>query len=139
MVYEIENSISSGVSEVASEGFFDTDDRPPWDTWLWNLPWEGRPGDPTDLLSQGAAATRRAREPWNRSQYRTMHLLVVGFVKGHLEIAPGSGAIRCWHSVIRRGRPWRYRVAADRTGGIRYRSRSRSLLEPDRERRNAIR
>jgi len=34
LVCEINMSISSGESEARSQGFFDVDDRPPWDGWL---------------------------------------------------------------------------------------------------------
>jgi hypothetical protein len=34
LVCEIDMSIGDGRSEAASEGFFDIDDRPPWDLWL---------------------------------------------------------------------------------------------------------
>jgi hypothetical protein len=37
-------SFSSGESQLASSGFFDLDDRPPWDTWIWNLPDGDRAG-----------------------------------------------------------------------------------------------
>ncbi len=33
-------SVSCGVSAAESRGFFDADDRPPWDTWLCVLPGE---------------------------------------------------------------------------------------------------
>lgn len=34
LVCELEMSIGDGLSEAASLGFFDVDDRPPWDLWL---------------------------------------------------------------------------------------------------------
>jgi hypothetical protein len=34
LVCEFNRSISSGESEETTQGFFDTEDRPPWDTWL---------------------------------------------------------------------------------------------------------
>jgi len=34
---EVNESVSSGESEFATSGFFDIDDRPPWDTWFWRL------------------------------------------------------------------------------------------------------
>jgi len=34
---EFNLSISSGESQHASGGFFDIDDRPAWDTWVWAL------------------------------------------------------------------------------------------------------
>jgi len=34
LICEFNMSIGSGESEVASRGFFDVMDRPPWDTWL---------------------------------------------------------------------------------------------------------
>jgi hypothetical protein len=41
---EFNSSIASGESEHASGGFFDIDDRPPWDTWVWVL--QSESGDP---------------------------------------------------------------------------------------------
>jgi len=41
---EFNASTASGESEHASGGFFDIDDRPPWDTWVWVLQTES--GDP---------------------------------------------------------------------------------------------
>jgi hypothetical protein len=34
LVCELDMSLGSGEAEAASEGFFDVDDRPPWDLWL---------------------------------------------------------------------------------------------------------
>jgi hypothetical protein len=34
---EVNESVSSGESEFATAGFFDIDDRPPWDTWFWRF------------------------------------------------------------------------------------------------------
>jgi hypothetical protein len=34
LVCEFNMSISSGESEYVTDGFFDVDDRPPWDTWI---------------------------------------------------------------------------------------------------------
>jgi len=34
LICELDMSIGSGEAEAASEGFFDVDDRPPWDLWL---------------------------------------------------------------------------------------------------------
>lgn len=38
LVCQVNESISSGESEHETSGFFDVDDRPPWDTWLWLVP-----------------------------------------------------------------------------------------------------
>jgi hypothetical protein len=35
---EVNESISSVESEAATRGFFDIDDRPPWDTWIATIP-----------------------------------------------------------------------------------------------------
>lgn len=37
LVCEVNESISSGESEAETSGFFDINDRPPWDTWIWQL------------------------------------------------------------------------------------------------------
>jgi hypothetical protein len=37
LICEFNASISSGESERATNGFFDVDDRPPWDTWIFAL------------------------------------------------------------------------------------------------------
>jgi hypothetical protein len=37
LVCQIHESISSGESEAETSGFFDVNDRPPWDTWVWQL------------------------------------------------------------------------------------------------------
>jgi hypothetical protein len=37
LLCHVNESISSGESEFATSGFFDLDDRPPWDTWFWRL------------------------------------------------------------------------------------------------------
>lgn len=37
LICEMLESVSSGESEAATSGFFDIDDRPPWDTWLSRL------------------------------------------------------------------------------------------------------
>ena len=38
LVCEINQSISSGESEAATQGFFDVNDRPAWDTWVAGVP-----------------------------------------------------------------------------------------------------
>jgi len=38
LVCEVNESISSGESEAETNGFFDLDDRPPWDTWVVSAP-----------------------------------------------------------------------------------------------------
>lgn len=48
LVCEINESVSSGESEAETLGFFDIDDRPAWDTWVWRLK---RDGDQVTLLS----------------------------------------------------------------------------------------
>ena len=50
LICEVNGSVSSGESEVATSGFFDIDDRPPWDTWIWNVPRTKESGEAT-LLS----------------------------------------------------------------------------------------
>jgi hypothetical protein len=37
LVCQIHESISSGESEAETSGFFDVNDRPPWDTWVWQF------------------------------------------------------------------------------------------------------
>ena len=37
LLCQINESLSSGESEFATAGFFDINDRPPWDTWVWRL------------------------------------------------------------------------------------------------------
>jgi hypothetical protein len=37
LVCQFNESIVSGESEIASGGFFDVSDRPPWDTWVWSV------------------------------------------------------------------------------------------------------
>jgi hypothetical protein len=49
LVCHLNESISSGESEAETSGFFDIDDRPPWDTWLWSLPSDN--SDEATLLS----------------------------------------------------------------------------------------
>jgi hypothetical protein len=34
VVVEVDTSVADGLAEAASRGFFDLDDRPPWDLWL---------------------------------------------------------------------------------------------------------
>jgi len=36
-VCHLHESISSGESEAETSGFFDVNDRPPWDTWIWQF------------------------------------------------------------------------------------------------------
>ena len=38
LICQVNESISSGESEHETSGFFDVHDRPPWDTWVWQLP-----------------------------------------------------------------------------------------------------
>jgi len=38
LVCEVNESISSDESEAETSGFFDLDDRPPWDTWVVSVP-----------------------------------------------------------------------------------------------------
>jgi hypothetical protein len=38
LVCEVNESISSGESEAATQGFFDINDRPAWDTWVASVP-----------------------------------------------------------------------------------------------------
>ena len=35
LLCQVHESVSSGESELETSGFFDIDDRPPWDTWVW--------------------------------------------------------------------------------------------------------
>ena len=37
LVCQVHESISSGESEAETSGFFDVNDRPPWDTWVWQF------------------------------------------------------------------------------------------------------
>ena len=37
LVCHLHESISSGESEAETSGFFDVNDRPPWDTWIWQF------------------------------------------------------------------------------------------------------
>ena len=37
LVCQVHESISSGESEAETSGFFDVNDRPPWDTWIWQV------------------------------------------------------------------------------------------------------
>jgi hypothetical protein len=37
-VYFPADSLSEGHSKRVSAGFYDVDDAPPWDTWLWLVP-----------------------------------------------------------------------------------------------------
>jgi hypothetical protein len=39
LVCELNESINSGESKHASDGFFDLGDRPAWDTWVASVPW----------------------------------------------------------------------------------------------------
>jgi hypothetical protein len=47
LVCEVNESVASGEPEVASAGFFDLYDRPPWDTWFWRLETTSEPEDIT--------------------------------------------------------------------------------------------
>jgi hypothetical protein len=38
LVCEVNESICSGESEAVTQGFFDVDDRPAWDTWVASVP-----------------------------------------------------------------------------------------------------
>ncbi len=38
LVFWPEETVHCGASEASSEGFFDLDDTPPWDTWFWYGP-----------------------------------------------------------------------------------------------------
>src|SRR5262245_61252928 len=37
LVCHVNQSVSSGESEAKTAGFFDVNDRPPWDTWIWGF------------------------------------------------------------------------------------------------------
>ena len=43
---QVNETIWSGESEFATQGFFDVDDRPPWDTWVASIP---RPPETSDV------------------------------------------------------------------------------------------
>ena len=47
IVCEMNEAISSGESEAVTSGFFDVDDRPPWDTWIWTIPRSNESGQAT--------------------------------------------------------------------------------------------
>ena len=37
LLCQVHESLSSGESELETSGFFDIDDRPPWDAWVWQF------------------------------------------------------------------------------------------------------
>ena len=49
LVCHVNESISSGESEAETSGFFDVNDRPPWDTWIWQF--RGREEQAVTLVS----------------------------------------------------------------------------------------
>lgn len=41
LAYLQDTNLCDGAAEAASEGFFDVDNVPPWDTWVWPAPQAG--------------------------------------------------------------------------------------------------
>jgi hypothetical protein len=73
LVCHVNESISSGESEAETAGFFDVNDRPPWDTWIWQLRGSEEeavtlvswvPRDLEEVVGQGIAVNPYACISW---------------------------------------------------------------------------
>lgn len=92
LVCELDMSIGSGEAEAASEGFFDVDDRPPWDLWLacFGKTRPAQPEEPIACLIAWVPDSLRARAEAGVRSSSSRCLLWVDEVGGALadQLAP---------------------------------------------------